>query len=74
MACSAMACKRVACDCVTCSCVVSMAMVSMAMVSRCVASRGRGHQISTTLKPSTERLVSILCKVNFLGLILDNGK
>lgn len=35
---------------------------------------GRGHQISTTLKPRTERLVSILCKVNFLGLILDNGK
>ena len=57
-------CKRVACSCV----------VSMAMASRCVASRGRGHQISTTLKPSTERLVSILCKVNFLGLILDNGK
>lgn len=52
MACSAMACKRVAC-----SCVVSMAM----------ASRGRGHQISTTFTPSTERLVSILCKVNFLG-------
>lgn len=55
-----MACKRVACKRVACSCVVSMA-------SRCVASRGRGHQISTTLKPSTERLVSILCKVNFLG-------
>ena len=59
-----MACRRVACKRVACSCVVSMAM----------ASRGRGHQISTTLKPSTERLVSILCKVNFLGLILDNGK
>ena len=39
-----------ACRCVACGCVVSMAM----------ASRGRGHQISTTLKPSTERLVSIL--------------
>ena len=48
-----MACKRVACKRVACSCVVSMA-------SRCVASRGRGHQISTTFKPSTERLVSIL--------------
>ena len=58
-----------ACSCVACSCVVSMAMAS-----RCVASRGRGHQISTTLKPRTARLVLILCKVNFLGLILDNGK
>ena len=44
-----------ACSGVVCSCVVSMAMAS-----RCVASRGRGDQISTTLKPSTERLVSIL--------------
>ena len=35
---------------------------------------GRGHQISTTLKPRTARLVLILCKVNFLRLILDNGK
>ena len=51
-----------ACSAMACSCVVSM------------ASWGRGHQISTTFKPSTERLVSILCKVNFLGLILDNGK
>ena len=50
MACSCVVCKRVACSCV----------VSMAMASRCVASRGRGYQISTTLKPSTERLVSIL--------------
>ena len=50
MACSCVVCKRVACSCV----------VSMAMASRCVASRGRGHQISTTLTPSTERLVSIL--------------
>ena len=52
-----MACRRVACKRVACSCVVSMAM----------ASRGRGHQISTTLKPRTARLVLILCKVNFLG-------
>ena len=53
MACSCVACKRVACDCVTawlCDCVTCS----------CVVSRGRGHQISTTFKPSTERLVSIL--------------
>ena len=52
MACRCVVCKRVACSCVVCS---------------AMASRGRGHQISTTLTPSTERLVSILCKVNFLG-------
>ena len=58
MASRCMVCKRVACDCVTawlCDCVTCSCVVSMAM-----ASRGRGHQISTTLKPSTERLVSIL--------------
>lgn len=35
---------------------------------------GFWHQISTTLKPRTARLVLILCKVNFLRLILDYGK
>lgn len=34
---------------------------------------GRGHQISTTFAPSTAWLISILCKVNFLRLVLDNG-
>lgn len=36
--------------------------------------RGRGHQISTTFNPITARLVLILCKVNFLRIILDYGK
>lgn len=35
---------------------------------------GRGHQISTIFNPITARLVLILCKVNFLRLILDYGK
>ena len=48
-----MACKRVTVRLRGC-------VVSMPMASKCVASRGRGHQISTTFKPSTERLVSIL--------------